>query len=40
MIREIAGEMFISIRTVKNHVNNILKNGRKKQQKKLGLFKR
>ncbi|WP_375338814.1 hypothetical protein [Aeribacillus composti] len=28
-----AGEMFISIRTVKNHVNNILKNGRKKQQK-------
>ncbi|AXI40071.1 hypothetical protein CX649_10675 [Bacillaceae bacterium ZC4] len=25
--------MFISIRTVKNHVNNILKNGRKKQQK-------
>ncbi|WP_395994372.1 MULTISPECIES: LuxR C-terminal-related transcriptional regulator [Aeribacillus] len=23
MIREIADEMFISIRTVKNHVNNI-----------------
>ncbi|MGR6115445.1 LuxR C-terminal-related transcriptional regulator [Aeribacillus composti] len=33
-----AGEMFISIRTVKNHVNNILKKWKKKAAKKIRLI--